>query len=89
MKARIRIDSGYINGDYSGISEVFEWNLPLPVKGDYIDLSDEMGSLIKMIYESIEDKEAIEDNYFEYKHKDYICINGEIIVEFNFGDCDE
>ena len=85
MKAKIHIRFKQFNDIYSGYSDIIPWELPIPEKGDVIALIDELNG-IKMKYPSKEDESAIEGNYFEYKHKGYICENGEIILDLYFGD---
>ena len=86
---KIQIDIKFICGEdeYYGCSEVIEWNLPLPVRGDLITLADDDNS-IKMKYSSVEEEKAIEGNAFDYKIKNYHCENGEIIIQLMFGDWD-
>lgn len=90
MKVQIEIRFNWesasgIHNEYSGCSEVIEWNLPLPVRGDIIFLAEEQNS-IKMKYDSVEAKRFIEWNTFEYKIKQYYYKNGEVVIRLMFGD---
>jgi hypothetical protein len=75
------------NKEFYGESEIIEWHLPLPTRGDLITLEDEQNSF-KMKYITEEDENAIEGNSFSYKVKDYHSFEGQIVVNLMFGDWD-
>lgn len=87
---KVCIGIRFINGDdeYSAYSKIIEWDLPLPLKGDNIDVDDIEKKFGALKYPSKKDKQAIQGNLFSYVDKTFY-LSGKAHCHLNFSDSEE
>ena len=89
MKVAIHVKFVFTNKDieieYIGQSKVIEWDLPLPAKGDCIDIDDFEGKFGSLEYCDRESKVAIRGNIFPYLDK-HILFSADHTYDLYFGD---
>ena len=87
MKVQIKVLCKHNDKLYYGVSNIIEWNLPMPIKGDAIEILD-TEPFFKMDFNDLESEEMILGDAFEYVYKNYTFIDGVPIIVFYFGDWD-
>jgi hypothetical protein len=85
MKVQIQILYNHSEEkSYFVVSEIFEWNLPLPLDGEKICFWDE--SIIKFEKTTNENKAVFFGNHWEYKRKMFVFDKNESFIILLFGD---